>query len=172
MASSSDSDQPTGIPMSSSNITAPTPQNAPLNHAPITSGLSRPTVAAISEDAEGEEAEAGLSGSAVAGALQSMVTSRLGSLVGASSGYVESLPDDVKRSVEALKGIQTEQDALLNKFKWEALELERKVSAVASYRDRDADEDGRSRSTTRSSSLCTTAERPLSPVRPRRRRRR
>ncbi|KAI4526572.1 NAP-domain-containing protein [Schizophyllum commune Loenen D] len=130
MASSSDSDQPAGIPMSSSNITAPTPQNTPLNHAPITSGLSRPTVAAISEDAEGEEAEAGLSGSAVAGALQSMVTSRLGSLVGASSGYVESLPDDVKRSVEALKGIQTEQDVLLNKFKWEALELERKYNAL------------------------------------------
>ncbi|TRM68149.1 hypothetical protein BD626DRAFT_480924 [Schizophyllum amplum] len=128
--SSSDSDQPAGIPMSHSNITAPTPQNTPHNHAPITTGLSRPTVAAISEDAEGEAAEAGLSGSAITGALQSMVTSRLGSLVGASSGYVESLPDDVKRSVEALKGIQTEQDALLNKFKWEALELERKYNTL------------------------------------------
>ena len=127
MASSSDSDQPTGIPMSSSNITAPTPQNTPLNHAPITSGLSRPTVAAISEDAEGEEAEAGLSGSAVAGALQSMVTSRLGSLVGASSGYVESLPDEVKIAVEALKGVQAKQNELQNKYKHECLELEKKV---------------------------------------------
>ncbi|KAI0032429.1 hypothetical protein K488DRAFT_70632 [Vararia minispora EC-137] len=109
------------VPISSgSDITAPTPQNTPLTQAPISQGLSRPTVPDISEDAEPEE------GAEIQQAMLGMVQGKLAGLLGKSSGYVENLPDNVKKSVEALKGVQVKQNELQNRYKHECLELEKK----------------------------------------------
>jgi hypothetical protein len=107
-----------------SDITAPTPQNTPLTHAPISAGLSRPTVPDISEDAEPAE-EAGNVHDAVVGLVQG----RLAGLLGKSSGYIESLPDGAKKTLEALKGVQVRQNDLQNQYKRECLELEKKVES-------------------------------------------
>lgn len=88
-----------------------TPQNTPLTQAPIALGLSRPTVPDISEDSEPTETD---------------VQGRLADLVGKSSGYIESLPVEVKKSIEALKGVQVKQNELQNQFRRECLELEKK----------------------------------------------
>lgn len=103
----------------SQSLTAPTPQNTPLNHAPISHGLMRPSVAAISEDEE-EEDSAGLSDALNKLALKG----------DDGDEEEEELPDDVRRSVEALKGVQVAQDELTNKFKWEMQELEKKYNAL------------------------------------------
>lgn len=117
------------VPISgSNNFTAPTPQNTPLNQAPISLGLSRPTVPDISEDNEQDDAEGTepeLSG--FQQQMLGMVHGKLADLVGKSSGYIESLPIEVKLSVEALKGVQVKQNDLQNKYKRECLELEKKV---------------------------------------------
>lgn len=99
------------VRISQSDITAPTPQNTPLTQAPIALGLSRPTVPDISEDSEPTETD---------------VQGRLADLVGKSSGYIESLPVEVKKSIEALKGVQVKQNELQNQFRRECLELEKK----------------------------------------------
>jgi nucleosome assembly protein 1-like 1 len=101
------------VPISGGNITAPTPQNTPLNQAPISLGLSRPTVPDISEDNEQDD-DVGL------------VQDRLASLLGKSSGYIESLPIEVKLALEGLKGVQVKQNDLHTQFKRECLELEKK----------------------------------------------
>lgn len=75
--------------------TAPTPQNTPLTHAPIAQGLSRTTVPDITEDNEPEEEEP-ISGSAMQHAMLGLVPGKLADLVGKSSGYIESLPVEVK----------------------------------------------------------------------------
>ncbi|KAF9496992.1 NAP-domain-containing protein [Pleurotus eryngii] len=116
------------VPISQSSITAPTPQNTPLTHAPISSGLSRPTVPDISEDNEpAEESE----DAAIQSAMLGLVQGRLAGLVGKSSGYLESLPVKTKRNVEALKGVQVKQNELQNQYKRECLELEKKYLALA-----------------------------------------
>lgn len=117
--------------MSGSNVTAPTPVNTPLNAAPISSGLSRPTVPDINEDNEPqdeEDVENDLS--AIQSTMLGMVHGKLAGLVGKSSGYIESLPVETKRNVEALKGVQVKQNELQNKYKRECLELEKKVGKV------------------------------------------
>lgn len=113
-------------------LTAPTPQNTPLNQAPISLGLSRPTVPDISEDNENEEisevkdlGEDDLN--TVKAHMLGMVQGRLAELVGKSSGYIESLPVEVKANVEALKGVQEKQNDLVNQYKLECLQLEKKV---------------------------------------------
>lgn len=58
-----------------------------------------------------------------------MIQGRLGSLVGRSSGYVESLPAPVRRRVSGLKGIQKEHSKLEADFQQEVLELEKKYFA-------------------------------------------
>ncbi|CCL99941.1 uncharacterized protein FIBRA_01966 [Fibroporia radiculosa] len=110
-------------------LTAPTPQNTPLTHAPIAAGLSRPTVPDITEDNEGEEEEED-SPNAVQQAMLGLVQGKLSSLVGKSSGYIESLPAEVKKSVEALKGVQVKQVELQNQYKRECLELEKKYNEL------------------------------------------
>lgn len=123
------------VPISESNLTAPTPVNTPLNNAPISSGLSRPTVPDISEDNEPQDDDE--EGSPDLNAMQStmlgMVHGKLAGLVGKSSGYIESLPVEVKRNVEALKGVQVKQIDLQNKYKRECLELEKKVRKHAVF---------------------------------------
>ncbi|EJF58511.1 nucleosome assembly protein [Dichomitus squalens] len=112
------------IPINQVDPTAPTPQNTPLQHAPIAQGLSRPTVPDITEDNEGEEEE---STGAIQQAMLGLVHGKLSGLVGKSSGYIESLPVEVKKNIEALKGVQVKQVELQNQYKRECLELEKKV---------------------------------------------
>lgn len=58
-----------------------------------------------------------------------MIQGRLSSLVGRSSGYVESLPPQIKRRVAGLKGIQKEHSKLEAEFQEEVLQLEKKYFA-------------------------------------------
>lgn len=58
-----------------------------------------------------------------------MIQGKLGSLVGRSSGYIESLPAPVRRRVAGLKGVQKEHSKLEAKFQEEVLELEKKYFA-------------------------------------------
>lgn len=55
-----------------------------------------------------------------------MIQGKLGSLVGRSSGYIESLPAPVRRRVAGLKGIQKEHAKLEAEFQEEVLQLEKK----------------------------------------------
>ncbi|KAL9941045.1 hypothetical protein V8E36_000533 [Tilletia maclaganii] len=106
-------------------LVAPTPQNTPLTNAPITrDALSRPTVGTIGEEGEDEAAAALASNPALAAIMQD----RLTSLVGRSSGYVESLPDHIKRRIEGLKGVQVEHAKVEAAFQKEILELEKKYA--------------------------------------------
>ncbi|CEI89257.1 Putative Nucleosome assembly protein 1-like 1 [Rhizopus microsporus] len=110
--------------------TAPTPQNTPINPAPITSTY-RPSMNAISEDMETITTKAS-GNSALTGAftgnpaLLSMLQGKLGTLVGRSSGYIESLPAPVKRRLNGLKYFQSKHAELENKFQEEVLALEKK----------------------------------------------
>jgi nucleosome assembly protein 1-like 1 len=61
--------------------------------------------------------------------LVSLIQGKLGSLVGRSSGYVESLPTNVRRRVAGLKGVQKEHSKLEAEFQEEVLELEKKYFA-------------------------------------------
>ncbi|WFD22245.1 histone chaperone [Malassezia equina] len=110
-----------------SDLTAPTPQNTPLSNAPIErQPLARPAVSTIGEE---EEGAADASAAAVAGlpnaALTGMIQDRLSTLVGRSSGYIESLPDEVRRRVEGLKGLNVEHQKLEAEFQRELLALEK-----------------------------------------------
>lgn len=58
-----------------------------------------------------------------------MVQGKLGTLIGRSSGYVESLPPSVRRRVAGLKGIQKEHAKLEGEFQDEVLQLEKKYFA-------------------------------------------
>lgn len=62
-------------------------------------------------------------------ALVAMMQEKLGSLVGRSSGYVESLPAPVKKRVTGLKGIQKDHAKLEAEFQEEVLQLEKKYFA-------------------------------------------
>ena len=62
-------------------------------------------------------------------ALVSMMEAKLGSLVGRSSGYIESLPAPVRRRVAGLKGIQKDHTKLETEFQEEVLALEKKYFA-------------------------------------------
>jgi len=58
-----------------------------------------------------------------------MIEGKLGSLVGRSSGYIESLPASVRRRVAGLKGVQKEHAKLESDFQEEVLQLEKKYFA-------------------------------------------
>ncbi|KAJ7052228.1 hypothetical protein C8F01DRAFT_1171352 [Mycena amicta] len=55
-----------------------------------------------------------------------MVQGKLAKIVVRSSGYIQTLPGLVQRNVFGLKGIDIQQTELLNQYKRECLELERK----------------------------------------------
>jgi len=61
--------------------------------------------------------------------LVSMIQGKLGSLVGSSSGYIESLPAPVRRRVAGLKGVQKEHSKLEVELQEEVLQLEKKYFA-------------------------------------------
>ncbi|KAI5116844.1 hypothetical protein M0805_006076 [Coniferiporia weirii] len=122
------------LPINTANMAAPTPQNTPLTHAPISSGLARPGVPDIQEDAaevDADEVVAALQSGAAQNMLAGIVQNRLNTLIGKSSGYIESLPVEVKRSLAALQGVQLKQVDLLKEFKREVWELEKKYLDLA-----------------------------------------
>lgn len=124
-----------------------TPQNTPANNAPISSHAQEPGVSSIKEgltvplsstrvsppltliNVESFDPAAAASLFARNPALVSMIQGKLGSLVGRSSGYIESLPLPVRRRVAGLKGIQKEHAKLESQFQEEVLELEKKYFA-------------------------------------------
>lgn len=61
--------------------------------------------------------------------LVQMIQGRLGSLIGRSSGYIESLPPVVRRRVAGLRAVQQEHSKLEDEFQKEVLELEKKYFA-------------------------------------------
>ncbi|KAI9022557.1 hypothetical protein DFJ74DRAFT_670007 [Hyaloraphidium curvatum] len=63
-------------------------------------------------------------------ALLSAIQSKLQELVGRDSGYIKSLPPDVKRRINALKNLQNQQAELESKLQEEILALERKYHAL------------------------------------------
>ncbi|KAK9481065.1 hypothetical protein V1514DRAFT_324132 [Lipomyces japonicus] len=103
---------------------APTPQNTPASNTYIPSRASEPTIATIQE----EDKSAAIANLANNPALLSMINGKIGSLVGRSSGYIESLPAPVKKRVSGLKGLQKEHTSLENEFRKELLELEKKYA--------------------------------------------
>ncbi|KAL2052558.1 hypothetical protein ABVK25_007118 [Lepraria finkii] len=104
--------------------TAPTPQNTPANNAPISSHAQQPGVASIKEEDLDRAAAASIF--AQNPKLVSMIQGKLGTLVGRSSGYIESLPAPVRRRVAGLKGVQKEHAKLEGEFQEEVLQLEKK----------------------------------------------
>lgn len=124
------------------NKSAPTPQNTPLTRdAPIHGGLAaRPAVPDIAEAAEEVEAEQKSANAKAAGALSGVlrteagrnvlseiVQGRLNALVGKSSGYIEKLPVEQKRTLAALQGLQGKHGDLMKQYRNEIWELEKKV---------------------------------------------
>ncbi|KAK4697044.1 hypothetical protein P7C71_g991, partial [Lecanoromycetidae sp. Uapishka_2] len=107
--------------------TAPTPQNTPANNAPISSHAQQPGVASIKEEDLDRAAAASIF--AQNPKLVSMIQGKLGSLVGRSSGYIESLPAPVRRRVAGLKGVQKEHAKIELEFQEEQLQLEKKYFA-------------------------------------------
>jgi nucleosome assembly protein 1-like 1 len=108
-------------------ITAPTPQNTPANNAPISSHAQQPGVASIREEDMDRQAAASIF--AQNPQLMQMIEGRLGSLIGRSSGYIESLPAPVRTRVAGLRGIQKEHSKLEVEFQEEVLQLEKKYFA-------------------------------------------
>ncbi|KAF8680502.1 nucleosome assembly protein (NAP) family [Rhizoctonia solani] len=108
-------DKQSSVPISggAASYTAPTPVNTPLNAAPISLGLSRPTVPDISED-EAEQQQ----GHDLINKLQNLNIR--------PSGVVEVLPAPVSRRVEGLKGVHAEYCKIEHELKREMLELEKK----------------------------------------------
>ncbi|KXS96735.1 hypothetical protein AC578_9017 [Pseudocercospora eumusae] len=107
--------------------TAPTPQNTPANNAPISSHAQAPGVSSIKEEDLDRAAAASIF--AQNPRLVSMMQSKLNTLVGKSSGYVESLPAPVRKRVAGLKGVQKEHSKLEAQFQEEVLELEKRFFA-------------------------------------------
>ncbi|KAI1776112.1 nucleosome assembly protein [Hypoxylon cercidicola] len=108
-------------------VPAPTPQNTPASNAPISSHAQQPGVASIKEEDLDRAAAASIF--AQNPKLVQMIQGRLGSLVGRSSGYIESLPATVRRRVAGLKGIQKDHSKLEAEFQEEVLQLEKKYFA-------------------------------------------
>ncbi|KAG9247878.1 hypothetical protein BJ878DRAFT_490667 [Calycina marina] len=115
------------IPKKQNTTTAPTPQNTPANNAPISSHAQQPGVGTINE--EDFDRAAATSIFAQNPKLVQMIQGKLGSLVGRSSGYVESLPAPVRRRVAGLKGVQKLHSKLEAEFQEEVLDLEKKYFA-------------------------------------------
>ncbi|KAG5981272.1 hypothetical protein E4U55_003111 [Claviceps digitariae] len=108
-------------------LTAPTPQNTPASNAPISSHAQQPGVASIKEEDMDRAAAAAIF--AQNPKLVQMIQGRLGSLIGRSSGYIESLPLSVRRRVAGLRAVQQEHSKIEDEFQKEVLELEKKYFA-------------------------------------------
>jgi nucleosome assembly protein 1-like 1 len=86
---------------------APTPVNTPANPAPIQQAFSQ----LMQQASKGKKPDANVSQLLAQNpALLSALQSQLGSLVGKSSGYVESLPESVQERLKKLNELQQKQD--------------------------------------------------------------
>ncbi|KAI8335310.1 nucleosome assembly protein-domain-containing protein [Chlamydoabsidia padenii] len=85
---------------------APTPQNTPVNAAPITSSY-QPTFNSISETMETQ-----------------------GTLLGRAAEHIQTLPTSVQRRIHGLKYFQSQHAELEGKFQEEVLALEKKYLAL------------------------------------------
>ncbi|KAJ1734578.1 histone chaperone [Coemansia biformis] len=103
---------------------APTPQNTPIFTAPI----ARPPAATAADDAEDDVPDVPVVQNQ---ALLSMLQGRLGSLVGAPSGYIESLPKAVRERIGVLKHLQLQRTEINKQLHLEILELEKKYTKLA-----------------------------------------
>ncbi|PHH83536.1 hypothetical protein CDD82_7577 [Ophiocordyceps australis] len=108
-------------------LAAPTPQNTPASNAPISSHAQQPGVASIKEEDMDRATAASIF--AKNPKLVQMIEGRLGSLIGRSSGYIESLPTPVRRRVAGLRAIQKDHAKLEAEFQDEVLQLEKKYFA-------------------------------------------
>lgn len=127
-----------------------TPQNTPATNAPISSRAQQPGVASIKEGKcvpDDRIISTALSNAAISACtddmeraaaasllaqnpkLVQMIQGRLGSLIGQSSGYIESLPAPVRRRVSGLRAIQKDHAKLEAEFQEEVLQLEKKYFA-------------------------------------------
>lgn len=125
-------------------LMAPTPQNTPQTNTTIQrERLARPTVGTIGEEEENVDkaggaprasdaaaTEAAAAAALPNAALTGLIQQRLSTLVGQSSGYVESLPKEVRRRVEGLKGVNVEHQKLEAQFQYEVLALEKKFAKL------------------------------------------
>eukprot|EP01135_Chromosphaera_perkinsii_P011204 Nk52_evm31s2356 gene=Nk52_evmTU31s2356 len=102
------------------------PDNTPNQPAPITASFPGNTMPSISEAGKkGSDAKASaLAG--FSGALQGALKDKLEGLIGCDSGYVDNLPESVKRRINALKNVQEKYTELRMEFHKEVHELERK----------------------------------------------
>ncbi|KAJ2495800.1 histone chaperone [Coemansia sp. RSA 2052] len=100
---------------------APTPQNTPIFTAPIAAAAAA-AAAGVDEDA--------LRTASQNPALLNMLQGRLGSLIGASSGYVESLPKAVRERVDVLKYLQQQHTDIDQQLHLEIYELEKKYNKL------------------------------------------
>ncbi|KAK4057310.1 histone chaperone [Microbotryomycetes sp. JL221] len=114
---------------------APTPQNTPAAHLSH-SVMSRPQVpTTLTEEAEDDlptistQGARGLQDLQTNPAFAQLVQGRLSSLIGRSSGYIESLPAPVRRRITGLKGVQAEHSKIEAEFQKEMFELEKKFAA-------------------------------------------
>lgn len=107
--------------------TAPTPQNTPANNAPISSHAQAPNLGSLKEEDLDRAAAASIF--AQNPRLVSMMQNKLSSLVGKSSGYVESLPAPVRKRVAGLKGVQKQHSKLEAEFQDAVLQLEKQFFA-------------------------------------------
>ncbi|KAJ2701304.1 histone chaperone [Coemansia sp. IMI 203386] len=103
--------------------TAPTPQNTPIFTAPLAAAAAAARIATVAE--EDSDALA-----AHNPALMSMLQGRLGSLIGAPSGYIESLPKAVRDRVDGLRYLQQQHIDIDKQMHMEIYELEKKYSKL------------------------------------------
>lgn len=110
-------------PIRKTPICAPTPQNTPASVSSMQKPPSKPgsAMASISE-------QGGLGGLSANPALMSLIQGRLGTLVGKSSGYIETLPQPTRDRLSALKSLRLDQQVLEGEFQRELLELEKKYA--------------------------------------------
>ncbi|KAI9262746.1 hypothetical protein BY458DRAFT_458694 [Sporodiniella umbellata] len=104
-------------------VTAPTPQNTPINAAPINS-QAIPAVASISEEEMETITTPGVSGN---GQFASMLQGRLGHLAGEEES---ALPLAVQRRIHGLKYLQSQHTELEGEFQKEVLALEKKYLSL------------------------------------------
>ncbi|KAJ1919763.1 histone chaperone [Mycoemilia scoparia] len=111
------SSKPIDIPTSQADAdAAPTPQNTPAVNAPISQ-----SILAARENAPGATPNA---------ALMGLLQGRLNSLIGMSSGYIESLPKPVRERINALRAVQAKHTDLETEFHKELYELEKKYNKL------------------------------------------
>lgn len=110
---------------------APTPQNTPAN---ASSYISRAAaVPSTINELGGEDANAMLQNALLSNPLlQSMIESKLQTLVGEDSGYITGLPRELKHRIYALKALEMDQYDLEAKFQMKLLELEREFADMFS----------------------------------------